>query len=308
MENDSTSSSLGFDIHSAVKSLPPIRLGNDETLRPQSLSTLSATKGKLQHNLSSEIGLLSAAHCLSSAPHRRDAARLRSAQGRGSGAWLEALPSSDRYALITKDFRLASYLRLSLPMPFKSCINKCECGVELYGTGYHLLTCKFGGGPVWQHDSVVSGWCSCLNELQLHHRKEPRDQYTESENRPNILMYNETSTELDVSMAHPWSKDILNRASKEAGYAAERHEMRKKSKYEALSVQDGTTPNLVPLVFEHFGFWGQEADNFLNSLSKKSRDSEGRSTEADFRTRWRRQISIIIQRCNARVILIKEDK
>ena len=234
------------------------------------MSTLSATKGKLQHNLSSEIGLLSAAHCLSSAPHRRDAARLCSAQGRGSEAWLEALPSSDRYAFIAKDFRLASYLRLGLPMLFKSCINKCECGVELDGTGYHL-TCKIGGGPVWQHDSVVSGWCSCLNELQLHHRKEPRDQYTESENRPDVLMYNETSTELDVSMAHPWSKDILNTASKEAGYAAERREMRKKSKYEPLSVQDGTTPNLVPLVFEHFGFWGQEADNFLNSLSKKSR-------------------------------------
>ena len=46
VKNDSTSSSLGFNIHSAVKSLPPIRLGNDETLRPQSLSTLSATKGK----------------------------------------------------------------------------------------------------------------------------------------------------------------------------------------------------------------------------------------------------------------------
>ena len=104
-------------------------------------------------------------------------------------------------------------------------------------------------------------------------------------------------------MAHPWSKDILNRASKEAGYAAERREMRKKSKYEALSVQDGPIFNLVSLVFEHFGLWGQEADNFLNSLSKKSKDSEGRSTEADFRTRWHKQTFIIIQRCNARVIL-----
>ena len=162
-------------------------------------------------------------------------------------------------------------------MPFKSCINKCECGVELDGTGYHLFTCKFGGGRVWQHDSVVSGWCSCLNELQLLHCKEPREQYTESENHPDILVYDESSTEFDVSTAHPWSKDILNRASKEAGYAAVRREMRKKSKYEALSIQDGTTPNLVPLVFEHFRFWGQEADNFLNSLSKKSKDSEGRS-------------------------------
>ena len=191
-------------------------------------------------------------------------------------------------------------------MPFKLCINKCECGVELDGTGYHLLTCKLGGGPVWQQDSIVSGWCSCLNELQLHHRKEPREQYTESENRPDILMYDESSTELDVSMAYPLSKKILNRASKESSYAAERREMRKKSKYEALSVQDGTTPNLVRLVFEHFGFWSQEADNFLNSLSKKSKDLEGRSTEADFGTRWCRQISIIIQRCNARDI--KEDK
>ena len=144
VENDSTSSSLGFNIHSVVKCLPPVRLGDDETPRPQSLSTLSATEGKLQHNLSSETGLLSAAYCLSSAPHRRDAARLHSAQGRGSGARLEALPSSDKYALIAKDFCLASFLRLGLPMPFKSCINKCECGVELDGTVCHLLTCKFG--------------------------------------------------------------------------------------------------------------------------------------------------------------------
>ena len=67
-------------------------------------------------------------------------------------------------------------------------------------------------------------------------------------------MYGESSTEMDVTITHTWFKDILNRASEEAGYAAERCEMRKKSKYDALSVQDGTTPNLVPLVFEHFGF------------------------------------------------------
>ena len=107
VENNSTSSSLGFDFHSAVKSLPPVRL-EDEEPRPQSLSTLSATKSKLQHNLCSEIGLLSAAHCLSFAPHIRDAARLRSAQGRGSGAWLEVL---------------ASFLRLGLQMPFKLCVT-----------------------------------------------------------------------------------------------------------------------------------------------------------------------------------------
>ena len=62
-----------------------------------------------------------------------------------------------------------------------------------------------------------------------------------------------------------------------------------------MSVQDGTTPNFVPLVFEHFGFWGQEADNFLNSLSKKSKDSEGRSTEANFRMRLCRRVDRFLQ-------------
>ena len=40
-------------------------------------------------------------------------------------------------------------------------------------------------------------------------------------------------------------------------------------------------------------------------IQKKSKYLEGRSTEADFRTRWHRQISIIMQRCNAGVILKK---
>ena len=69
-----------------MKFLPLVRLEDDETPRPQSLSTLSVTKGKLQHNLTSGMGLLSAAHCLSSAWYRRDATRLRSAQDR-EGVW-----------------------------------------------------------------------------------------------------------------------------------------------------------------------------------------------------------------------------
>ena len=103
-------------------------------------------------------------------------------------------------------------------------------------------SCTFVGIPYIDDDCMHGRH----TEYTVHVRVRIRD----------ILMYDESSTELDVSMAHPWSKDILNRASKEAGYAAERREMRKKSKYDALSVQDGTTPNLVPLVFEHFGFWG----------------------------------------------------
>ena len=61
----------------------------------------------------------------------------------------------------------------------------------------------------------------------------------------------------------------------------------------------------MPLVFQHFGNWGNEADKFLNDLSKKSVDAEGRSNEHAFRNRWRRHFSILLQICNSSVILKK---
>ena len=35
-------------------------------------------------------------------------------------------------------------------------------------------------------------------------------------------------------------------------------------------------PKFVPLVFEHFWDWGNEVDKFLDELSKKSVDTEGK--------------------------------
>ena len=43
----------------------------------------------------------------------------------------------------------------------------------------------------------------------------------------------------------------------------------------------------------------------MKEVAKGSRDSEGRKNVADFLTRWRRQLAINIQRCNARIILNK---
>ena len=34
--------------------------------------------------------------------------------------------------------------------------------------------------------------------------------------------------------------------------------------------------------FEHFGFWGPMAEEYLDSISKKSKDVNGRNNEADF--------------------------
>ena len=69
--------------------------------------------------------------------------------------------------------------------------------------------------------------------------------------------------------------------------------------------QTGYTPTLIPLVFEHFGGWGEEASTFLNKLSKLYRDEEGRNNPSDFKTHWRRRLSVQLQRCNASVLARK---
>ena len=53
----------------------------------------------------------------------------------------------------------------------------------------------------------------------------------------------------------------------------------------------------VLLVLEHFGRWGEEALRFLNQLSRKNQNV------VQFKSHWRKRLSIILQKCNARVLL-----
>ena len=82
--------------------------------------------------------------------------------------------------------------------------------------GFHFLTCKNCGGFVWIHDTMISVWFECLSSVHLPHKCEPRDPYTHSNNRPDILVYESktgSNVELDVALAHPWASDMLPRAA-----------------------------------------------------------------------------------------------
>ena len=141
--------------------------------------------------------------------------------------------------------------------------------------GFHLLTCKTGGGPVWTHDSIVSVWAKCLGSLHLHHKCELRDRYTNSNSQSNILILNSetgSNVELDVALAHLWAKDMLLRAATTSGSAALRKEQIKENKYREERLPGGYSPTVVPLVFEHFGCWREKATDYLKVLSTLSRD------------------------------------
>ena len=46
-----------------------------------------------------------------------------------------------------------------------SVVEKYEYGRNIDREGFHLLTCKSGGGPIWSHNSIVSVWRDYLQEV-----------------------------------------------------------------------------------------------------------------------------------------------
>ena len=136
-----TSGSIGYTVWSSFQAVPslPKSIGPD----PES-QTLEAFK--IAADFVDEL--------IKHAPCERDAARLRSLQGKGAGAWLDVIPTSDKHAVKSNQFSLACYLRLGLALPFINWIRTCDCGHDLDEQGFHLLTCKYGSGPVWTHNSL----------------------------------------------------------------------------------------------------------------------------------------------------------
>ena len=94
-------------------------LKDGESLASQTFSDLLANPVKLQHRLSTDIAEMKAAECLVQASSDQDAS-----QGRGAGAWLQAIPSTENYSLKSPEFKIASYLRMGLPLPSSDCVRK----------------------------------------------------------------------------------------------------------------------------------------------------------------------------------------
>ena len=109
----------------------------------QVLTDLAETK-KQQHKLTDKELNLQVQDMIEHSS-TEDTACLRSLQGRGSGAWLDAVPTSRKLAISPGLFCLAAFIRLGLPLPLSHLIKNCECGKPLDQEGYHLITCKFGG-------------------------------------------------------------------------------------------------------------------------------------------------------------------
>lgn len=165
--------------------------------------------------------------------------------------------------------------------------------------GCHLLTCVH----TRRRPTVVSQLCRVLLDWLFERRwssslNETHNKYDGSEDRPDIIVYDSDHR------PHPWWKDPVRMASQEEGHAAAQAE-RKQTKYDNEKQPDALSPTYILLVFEHVGHRGKRASEHLNTLSKNSRDGDGKLNTAQFGGYWRNRLAATLQCCNATAITSK---
>ena len=206
---------------------------------------------------------------------------------------------------------MSSLVRLGCCLTSQSLLGKCDCGRSVDIDGDHLLTCKTGGGPVHTHNAITAVWSDCLRSLHLNHKRETQFRYSDSNNRPDITVFDQqsgTTLDLDIAVVHPWCPDVLGKAAKEDGAAAARREEIKTRKYqqEKLAVT-GVVASCKPLVLEIFGRWRWSAQKYLCSLSALYQDEDGRNNPVEFKAIWRKRMSIMLQK-NISITIINKIK
>ena len=92
------------------------------------------------------------------------------------------------------------------------------------------MTCKLGGGPVWSHELIASLWSDYVRSLHIHYCREPRHCYTNTEDRPDIVVFDTQSgsiIDLDISLTLSWSSETFPNSAYTDGEAALRREEEK---------------------------------------------------------------------------------
>ena len=154
------------------------------------------------------------------------------------------------FALSPSEFRLATCMRLGLALSTQDFVSNLDCGASLDPSGFHLLSCKRGGGPVRMHNTVVSCWSACLRDLGIYHKVETKFRYLANLDRPDISIFDAgtlANFDLDISMAHPWAKEVFKGSSNEHVFAALKREESKRAKYSSQRLANGQAANCIPL-------------------------------------------------------------
>ena len=293
--------SITLDLQEALHELH--RSSNSaETILP-SLKQLTERPKNLQSRLHTVKKDTLFQQFLQSCPDKEDRSRLISSGGAFAGKWLEAIPCSQPFTLSHAQFCTAAFVRLGVSLPQLSKVHKCvpQCGQEVDDKGYHLLTCKFGGGPIRRHDHFLDCYYDMLRSIDFRCRKELTAQFR-GKQRPDIAVYNYQDGKkllLDVTITHPWAKMNLSGSSEKAGFATSVKEKEKNRKYLATATSLGHL--FRPIAIEVYGRWGGTAEETLKEASQLAPSILG-IPYGQFKTEWSIRLATCLQKENAEII------
>ena len=225
-------------------------------------------------------------------------ARLLAAASPHSGAWLQALPSSNLGLLLdAESVRIAVALRLGAPICEP---HKCRCGRQVNSLGHHGLSCLKSAGRIPRHASLNDIVKRSLNATGLPSWLEPVGLNSGDGKRPDgITVFPFTGGKSlcwDATCGDTFAKTAINETSHNPGFVADRAEERKREFYRGLE----SRYRFEPVSVETTGVIGKSTSKFLAEIGRRMAHCSGDRRE----TAWLRQrISIAIMRGNSASIL-----
>ena len=270
-------------------------------------SFVSTPSPRLQSALHSSTYAASFVEVLAGAGSSESQARIRSTAGVGAGHWLQATPIISSLRFPAPLFVTALRLRFGLPHPCLRTYTACSCGHTLDPRGTHLLRCARGGERTASHDSVRDAVYHIVRESRQHAQRErtgflPSSAPGGRGGRVDIVISDAAvgHTLVDIVVADPTRRDLVERAARQDLVAATDAERRKETHY-----QDRAARTIfVPFALETYGALSDRSDRFLvECATLASRESAGSGPSVSLLCTWFRQrVSIALQRSLALAI------
>ena len=232
-------------------------------------------------------------------------ARVLSANGSLSGAWLLSVPKAKPNTIPPQAFRLSAQLRLGLPL--RHLPHFCMCAV-MDSHGVHMFACnQFSALLKNRHDAIQndikvlaqSGGIRADDRRLTVFRAIDED----DGKRPDLLLpglgENGKDLLLDITIGTPTCSAYVARASNTPHYTLRRLHDAKNAKYLQRCTEIGAS--FMPMAFETYGAASEEVMGVMAKLVKLAHQATSIPYSVLF-SYWKKRISTTLQVQNARIV------
>ena len=235
-------------------------------------------------------------------------ARVLSANGSMSGAWLLSVPKTRHSTMEPRAFQLSCQLRLGIP--FRGQPNFCMCRrravVDRYGT--HIFSCeKFRSLLKNRHDAIQNDLKALAQSGGI--RADDRGLTVfrvideDDGKRPDLMLpgfeADGKDLLLDVTIGTPTCKTYVSRAARVPHHTLRQLHNRKIEKYLRRCTEIGAS--FMPMAFETFGAVSEEAMGVIGRLVTLASNIINIPYSVLF-SYWKKRISTTLQVQNARIL------